>query len=86
MDKKKQQQQQQQQQDSVMSPDGVHCVPCPKQGNKIKSVVLNRVCILGFFFLNRVRVLNPQLLAYTPSPGMNSLLGGGKTKSGTILV
>ena len=48
-----------------MSPDGVHCVPCPKQGNKIKSVVLNRVCILGFFFLNRVRILKPQLLAYT---------------------
>ena len=48
-----------------MSPDGVHCVPCPKQGNKIKSVVLNRVCILGFFFLSRVRILNPQLFAYT---------------------
>ena len=49
-----------------MSPDGVHCVPCPKQGNKIKSVVLNRVCMyIGFFFLNRVRVLNPQLLTYT---------------------
>ena len=52
-------------QDGVLSPDGVHCVPCPKQRNKIKGVVLNRVCILGFFFLNRVRVLNPQLLAYT---------------------
>ena len=48
-----------------MSPDGVHCVPCPKQGNEIKSVVLSRVCILGFFFLNRVRILKPQLLAYT---------------------
>ena len=46
-----------------MSPDGVHCVPCPKQGNEIKSVVLNMVCMyIGFFFLNRVRVLNPQLL------------------------
>ena len=49
-----------------MSPDGVHCVPCPKHGNKIKSVVLNRVCMyIEFFFLNRVRVLNPQLLTYT---------------------
>lgn len=49
-----------------MRPDGVHCVPCPKQGNKIKSVVLNMVCMyIGFFFLNRVRVLNPQLLTYT---------------------
>ena len=24
-------------------------IACPKQGNKIEGVVLNRVCILGFF-------------------------------------
>ena len=24
-------------------------IACPKQGNKIELVVLNRVCILGFF-------------------------------------
>ena len=41
--------------------DGVHFVLCPKQGNKIEGVALNRVCILVFFFvLNMVRVPNPQ--------------------------
>ena len=29
--------------------DGVHFVLCPKQGNKIEGVELNRVRILGFF-------------------------------------
>ena len=29
--------------------DSVHFVLCPKQGNKIEGVVLNTVCILGFF-------------------------------------
>ena len=29
--------------------DGVHFVFCPKQGNKIEGVVLNRVCILRIF-------------------------------------
>ena len=40
---------------------------CPnyKQGNKIEVVVLNGVCILGFFVLNRVRVSNAQRLTYT---------------------
>ena len=28
---------------------GVRFLLCPKQGNKIEGVVLNRVCILGFF-------------------------------------
>ena len=28
---------------------GVHFLLCPKQGNKIEGVVLDRVCILGFF-------------------------------------
>ena len=41
-------------------------IACPKQGIKIELVVLNRVCILGIFFvLNRVRVSNPQRLTYT---------------------
>ena len=34
----------------VLKQDGVHFVLCPKQGNKIEGVALNRVCILGFFF------------------------------------
>ena len=45
---------------------GVQFALCPKQGsNKIEGVVLNRVCILGFFVLNMVRLLNPQRLTYT---------------------
>ena len=32
--------------------DCVHFVLCPKQANKIEGVVVNRVCILGSFFLN----------------------------------
>ena len=36
------------------------------QGDKFEGFVLNRVCILGIFFvLNRVRILNPQPLTYT---------------------
>ena len=34
----------------VLKQDGVHFVLCPKQGNKIEGVALNRICILGFFF------------------------------------
>ena len=33
--------------------DCVHFVLCPKQANKIEGVVVNRVCILGSFVLNR---------------------------------
>ena len=40
----------------ALKQDGVHFVLCPKQGNKIEGVVLNRVCISGSFALNRVRV------------------------------
>ena len=29
--------------------DSVHFVICPKQGNEIEGIVLNRVCILGMF-------------------------------------
>ena len=32
---------------------GVHFLLCPKQGNKSEGVVLNRVCILGFFCLKQ---------------------------------
>ena len=47
--------------------DGVHFV-CPKLGNEIEGVVLNRVCIsiLSFsLLLNRVRVSKPERLTYT---------------------
>ena len=43
----------------------VRSVLFPKQGNKIKVVVLNRVCILGIFVLNSVRISNLQRLNYT---------------------
>ena len=53
----------------ALKQDGVHFVLCPKQGNKIEGVALNRVCILDFFFvLNRLRVPNPtQILVSTPT-------------------
>ena len=30
-------------------PNYKQAIACPKQGNKIEVVVLNRLCILGFF-------------------------------------
>ena len=62
---------------------GVYFVICPKHGPKIKGVPLNRVGILGFFFLlSRVRVSNPQRQPYTqtwvkcppPSPRAQNIL------------
>ena len=57
--------------------DGVHFVLCPKQGNKIEGVVLNRVRILGFFCPKKSQGLNPHWLTYTqtlvdypPPPGL----------------
>ena len=38
---------------------------CMQMRGRIEGVVLNRVHILGFFVLNRVRVSNPQRLTYT---------------------
>ena len=37
--------------DAIVFLHGVHFILCPKQGNKIEGVVVNRVCILGFFLL-----------------------------------
>ena len=51
-------------------------IACPKQGNKIEVVVLNRVCILGFFCPKQGQGY-PQWLTYTqiwveyPHPGTN---------------
>ena len=46
--------------------DCVHFVLCPKQANKIEGVVVNRVCILGSFVLNRDSVKpSYQRLTYT---------------------
>ena len=50
----------------TLKQDRVHFVVCPKQGNKIEGVVINRVCILGFFFvLNKIMVSNPQQVTPT---------------------
>ena len=62
---------------SRVCPNYKQGIAYPKHGNKIELVILNRVYILGFFFvLNRVRVSNPQRLTYTqygwstpPPPG-----------------
>ena len=48
--------------------DCVHFVLCPKQANKIEGVVLNRVCILGSYVLNRVRV-KPSVAHLYPNIG-----------------
>ena len=48
--------------------DCVHFVLCPKQANKIEGVVLNRVCILGSFVLNKVRV-KPSVAHLYPNIG-----------------
>ena len=44
-------------------------VLCPKQGNKLVGVVLNKVCILGFFRPKQAGVGGAQ--AYTQVPGPN---------------
>ena len=67
--------------DAIIFLHGVHFVLCPKQGNKIRGVVVNRVCILGFFVVvvvNRVRVSNPHLYPNTgrvSSGGCCNVLG-----------
>ena len=44
----------------------VFLVICPKQGPKMKGVLLNRVGIFGLFLvLNMLRVSNPQRQPYT---------------------
>ena len=40
---------------------GMPCVLCPKQGNKMEGVVLNRVCILRIFCPKQGQGLKPTL-------------------------
>ena len=55
----------------ALKQDCVHFAVCPKQGNKIEGVVLNRVCILNFLVPERVRVSDPQrLTSITPPPSL----------------
>ena len=43
-------------------------VICPKQGPKMKGVVLPKIGILGLFVLNGVMVSDSQWHPYTPLP------------------
>ena len=58
--------------------DGVHFILCPKLGNKIEGIVLNRDLLVleDFLVLNRVRVSKPQRLTYTQILVENSPLKG----------
>ena len=40
----------------ALKQDGMGFVLCPKQGNKIEGVILNRVCIKKFLFLQGQRL------------------------------
>ena len=51
----------------ALKQDCMH-VLCPKQANKTEGVVLNRVCILGSFVLNRVSV-KPSVAHLYPNIG-----------------
>jgi len=44
-------------------------IACPKQGNKIERVVLNRVCILGFFFSKQGQGFKPSAAHLYPNMG-----------------
>ena len=50
----------------ALTQDCEHFVLCPKKGNKIEAVDVNKVCIFKeLFILKRVRVSNPQWLTFT---------------------
>ena len=49
----------------ALKQDGVNFVLCPKQGNKIEGFSQTGYVLREFFFLNRVRVSNPQRLTST---------------------
>ena len=48
---------------------GMPCVLCPKQGNKIEGVVLNRVCILRIFCPKQGEGLKPSAAHLYPNIG-----------------
>ena len=54
----------------ALKQEDVHLLLWPNQGNKIEGVVLNRVCILGFFFvLNRGQGFKPSAAYLYPNIG-----------------
>ena len=68
----------------ALKKDDVHFVLCPKQGNKIKGVVLNRVCVLRIFCPKQGQGFKPSVAhlypnighRQVPSPGHNTILTG----------
>ena len=59
----------------ALKQDGMHFVLCPKQGNKIEGVVLNRVRIIEIFsskqsqgFITSAAHLYPNIGRVTPPP------------------
>ena len=59
----------------ALKQDGMHFVLCPKQGNKIEGVVLNRVRIIEIFsskqgqgFITSAPHLYPNIGRVTPPP------------------
>ena len=54
-------------------------VLCPKQANKIEGVILNRVCIKKFLFLQGQRLKPsaarlPEYCSSSPPPAINAIL------------
>ena len=62
---------------------GVHFLLCPKQGNKIEGVVLNSVCILGFFFcLKQGQGFKPSAANLIPKYWLKICMGLKNTRGG----
>ena len=57
----------------ALKEDGVHLFFCPKQGNKIEGVVLNRVCIVGFFCPKQRQGIKPSAAHLYPVIGRVAL-------------
>ena len=53
----------------ALKQDSVHFVLCPKQGNKIEDVVLNRVCILRRFCPKQGQGFQPSAAHLYPNFG-----------------
>ena len=53
----------------TLKQDGAHFVLCPKQYHKIEDVVLNRVCILGFFCPKQGQGFKPSAAHLYPNFG-----------------
>ena len=59
----------------ALKEDGVHFLFCPKQGNKIEGVVLNRLRIVGFFCPKQGQGIKPSAAHLYPIIGRAPPLG-----------